>query len=86
MPHKTEYSIHYLYVFLYANKALLERIKARRIKHLLLDFCRVGTPAHEQELLLLGFLVRAFALMHVLEVEEAVAAVLGTARHYVGQE
>ena len=81
MPHKTEYSIHYLYVFLYANKAPLERIKARRIKHLLFDFGRVWTPAHQQELLLLGFLGRAFALMVVLEVKESVPAVLGPARH-----
>lgn len=76
----------HLYVLLYANQALFEGVEAGGVEHLLLDLGRVRTPGHEKELLLLGFLGGALALVLVLEVEESVATVVRAAARQIGQE
>ena len=62
-----------------SDKSFLERVKARRVQHLLLDPGGIRTPRHKEELLLLARLGRALALVVVLEVEQAVAALTLTA-------
>lgn len=62
----------------HADQRLLERVVAGRVDHLLLDLGRVRAPAQQEQLLLLGTLGRALALVRVLEVEQPVPALLRT--------
>jgi len=65
-----------LYILLYSDQTLLERVEGGRVEHFLLDLCRVGAPRDEEELLLLGGLRGALALVGVLKVEDSVPAVV----------
>lgn len=62
----------------YADQRLLERVIARGVDHLLLDFGGVRAPAQQEQLLFLGALGRALALVSVLEIEQTVTAFLGS--------
>ena len=64
---------------------VLEWLLAGRVEHFVFDFCRVGTPGQHYQLFL-DRLTRALTRMLVLVVKQTVAAVGGTARHYVLQE
>merc|ERR1719481_1667123 len=63
-----------LNVLVYSDQRLLESIEGGRVQHLLLDLRTVGTPAHEEELLLFAGLGGALALVLVLEVIQSVPA------------
>ena len=76
----------YLNIRYGSNEALLEGIEAGRVKHLLLDLCRVGTPSHEEEFLFFRLFVGALALMPVFEVEQPVPTVLRATCHDVPQK
>jgi len=61
-------------IFLYAHQRLLQGVEGARVQHLLLDLGGVGAPGHEEQLLLLGALRGALALVHVLKVKQAISA------------
>ena len=60
---------------MHADKGLLERVKRRRVDHLLLDLGRVGAPGHEEELGAERGL-RALSLDHVVVVVDGVPAIV----------
>ena len=75
-----------LYVLLHPDQALFQRVEAGGVEHLFLDLGRVGTPRHQDQLLLLGGVGGTLALVLVLEVVKAVPAVVGAAHHDVCEE
>lgn len=63
-----------LYVLLYADQRLLQRVEGAGVQHLLLNFSGIWAPRHEEQLLFLTGLRRALALVRVFEIEQTISA------------